>query len=46
MKDNGRRDHTLNSTPRGPTNGVQFNSKKRLSGTNGLQVDRLVRRQL
>ena len=27
LKDNGRPDHTLNSTPRGPTNGVQFNSK-------------------
>jgi hypothetical protein len=24
LKDKGRRDHTLNSTPRGPTNGVQF----------------------
>jgi plasmid replication initiation protein len=24
LKDNGRPDHTLNSTPRGPTNGVQF----------------------
>ena len=26
MKDNGRRDYTLNSTTLGPTNGVQFNS--------------------
>ncbi len=24
MKDKGRRHYTLNSTPRGPTNGVQF----------------------
>ena len=24
MKDKGRRDYTLNPTPRGPTNGVQF----------------------
>ena len=28
MKDKGRRDHTLNSTPRGPTNGVQFSLRK------------------
>jgi Rrf2 family transcriptional regulator, iron-sulfur cluster assembly transcription factor len=27
LKDNGRRDHTLNSTPRGPTNGVQFSRR-------------------
>jgi hypothetical protein len=26
LKDKGRRDYTLNSTPRGPTNGVQFNA--------------------
>jgi N-dimethylarginine dimethylaminohydrolase len=24
LKDKGRRDYTLNPTPRGPTNGVQF----------------------
>jgi class 3 adenylate cyclase/tetratricopeptide (TPR) repeat protein len=26
LKDKGRRDYTLNSTPRGPTNGVQFSA--------------------
>jgi uncharacterized protein YjbJ (UPF0337 family) len=26
LKDKGRRDYTLNPTPRGPTNGVQFRS--------------------
>ena len=29
MKDKGRRDYTLNPTPRGPTNGVQFTWLKR-----------------
>ena len=28
--DNGRPDHTLNSTPRGPTNGVQFRQLTKL----------------
>ena len=27
MKDNGRRDYTLNSTTLGPTNGVQFRAR-------------------
>ena len=37
LKDNGRRDYTLNSTTLGPTNGVQFNSgnqaQSRFNGT-------------
>ena len=32
MKDKGRRDYTLNPTPRGPTNGVQFTTEDLSAG--------------
>ena len=33
MKDKGRRDHTLNPTSRGPTNGVQFRVEETIEET-------------
>ena len=41
MKDNGRRDYTLNSTTLGPTNGVQFTCRSFAANAVRLQLHAL-----